>query len=132
MHKAAGIIIKNKSLLMLRTKGKNMFFAPGGKLDPNETSQEALIRELKEEIKIEIDSKDVSFFNDYIAPAAGNEKVQLKMSVFMIHDYSGEISPSSEIDEIAWVNSTNIGEYELSSIFKESVFPALKELGEVD
>ena len=62
MHKSEGIIIKDKSLLVLRSKGKDIFFASGGKLDQGETIEQALCRELYEEINIELKSTDFTYF----------------------------------------------------------------------
>ena len=50
MHKSAGIIIKDGALLVLRSKGKDTFYAPGGKLDSGETPEQAMSRELYEEV----------------------------------------------------------------------------------
>jgi len=51
IHKAAGIIIKGRRLLVERSKGKDVFVAPGGKLELGETAIRAVIRELKEEFQ---------------------------------------------------------------------------------
>ena len=129
MNKAAGIIIKDKSLLILRSKNKRMFFAPGGKLDKAETPEEALIRELKEEININVGINDISFYGTFSAPAAGIENIMLTMMVFWIDSFTGEITPNSEIEEIFRVNSTNINLIELSSIFYNDVFVPLQNKG---
>ena len=46
IHKAAGILIKDRKLLVVRGEGKDFFKSPEGKLDPGENSVEALVREL--------------------------------------------------------------------------------------
>ena len=42
----------------------NLYEFPGGKLSDNETKKQALIRELKEEINIEVQDKDVISFKN--------------------------------------------------------------------
>ncbi|HEX5056566.1 MAG TPA: NUDIX domain-containing protein [Gammaproteobacteria bacterium] len=44
------IIINNSHLLTLRPETKDIFFTPGGRVGPDETLQEALLRELSEEL----------------------------------------------------------------------------------
>ena len=131
MHKAAGIIIKDRSLLILRSKGTKIYFAPGGKLKFKESAEEALIRELKEEVSIYVQYRDIKFFGQYEAPAAGDERVQLRMDVFKVEKYDGEIVASNEIEVIAWINSTNIDNFEIGSIFKRQIFPRLKSIGAI-
>ncbi|ELC3206665.1 NUDIX domain-containing protein [Vibrio parahaemolyticus] len=129
MKKSAGIIIENRSLLVLRSKGKDTFFAPGGKPDICESSEDALVRELNEEVGITLKKDDYSFFNSYTAPASGNEDINVEMDVYMINTYKGKIKLASEIDEMKWVNTSNINKVKVSSIFKNKVFPILVEKG---
>ncbi|MBO2656033.1 NUDIX domain-containing protein [Shewanella algae] len=132
MKKSAGIIIKNRSLLVLRSKGKNTFFAPGGKPDVGELSEDALVRELREELGVVITKDDFSFFNSYVAPASGNEDIELEMDVYIINSYEGKLKENSEIAELKWVNTYNINQVQVSSIFKTKVFPILVGRGLID
>lgn len=131
LHKAAGIIIQEKSLLVLRSHGKTIFFAPGGKLERQETSRQALARELSEEISIEVAESDMRFFATFTAPAEGLESTTLRMDVFVVDSYRGRIAPQSEIAECRWINSGNIDAIELGSIFREQVFPLLYSAGQI-
>ena len=57
---AAIIIHENKIFATQRGYGefKDGWEFPGGKIEPGETPQEALVREIKEELDIEIEVKD--------------------------------------------------------------------------
>ena len=48
--RVAGIIIHNNKLLLEEYNKKNIYFFPGGTINLNETSEDAIKRELKEEI----------------------------------------------------------------------------------
>ena len=52
IRKAGGILISDRKFLVERSKGKNIFIAPGGSIEIGETPRQALVRELKEEFKI--------------------------------------------------------------------------------
>lgn len=132
MKKSAGIIIRNRHLLVLRSHGNDTFYAPGGKPGQNESAEMALIRELKEEISIDVIAADLHHYGTYKAPAAGNESKLLQMDVFVVDDYAGEICASNEIAEIKWVNSENIDRVKVSSIFRDNVFPRLREQALLD
>ena len=61
----AGIIIKENKILAVKRgygKWKGYWEFPGGKIEINETTQDALKRELKEELDIEI--SDLKFLTD--------------------------------------------------------------------
>ncbi len=48
IHKAGGVLIKDRHFLVTRAHGKNVFVAPDGKLEEGETAIAALIREMME------------------------------------------------------------------------------------
>lgn len=59
---AAVIIDQDKVLITLRPEGKRFggfWEFPGGKVDPGETPRQALVRELKEELDIEVKIDDI-------------------------------------------------------------------------
>lgn len=129
MHKSAGIIIKNGSLLVLRSKGKDTFYAPGGKLDSGETPKQALCRELQEEVSIAVKEDALTLFGCFEAPAHDKDGITLVMDVFFVNDYSGEVVASNEIEECQWVDSSNVDDIAISTIFRNEVFPSLVEQG---
>ncbi|PAW10013.1 DNA mismatch repair protein MutT [Vibrio sp. V1B] len=129
MHKSAGIIIKNGALLVLRSKGKDTFYAPGGKLDSGETSKQALCRELQEEVSIAVKEYALTLFGRFEAPAHDKDGITLVMDVFFVNDYSGEVVASNEIEECQWVDSSNVDDIAISTIFRNEVFPSLVEQG---
>lgn len=131
IHKASGVLIKNRHFLVVRAYGKDVFVAPGGKLESGETAMAALIREMKEEVQIDITEAGLELIGTFHAIAAGSESKTLKMDVFLIRDSQGEPLPSSEIEEIMWVNTKTTG-VSLGSIFEHDVMPKLKDMDLID
>ncbi|HSX02387.1 MAG TPA: NUDIX domain-containing protein [Candidatus Saccharimonadia bacterium] len=133
IHKAAGIIIKDRRLLVERSKGKDVFVAPGGKLEPGENPQQAVIRELKEEFQLEVAESNLEEFGTYYAEAAGSHNAgkRLRMDVFIVKN-AGEIVPDSEVEEVRWIASDIPADIEVGSIFARNVLPRLKGQGLVD
>lgn len=130
MHKSAGIIIKDGALLVLRSKGKDTFYAPGGKLDSGETPEQALCRELQEEVSpLPVKEDALTLFGRFEAPAHDKDGITLVMDVFFVNDYSGEVVASNEIEECQWVDSSNVDGIAISTIFRNKVFPSLVEQG---
>lgn len=126
IHKAGGVIIKDRNFLVTRSAGKDFFIAPGGKLENNETASQALVREMEEELQITVNDSTLEMLGTFTAQAAGKEDKLLQMDVFIIHDYNGTPIPSSEVEEIRWINSHTSG-IVLGSIFEHEVMPLLKQ-----
>lgn len=133
IYKAAGIIIKDRLLLVERSKGKDVFVAPGGKLEGQETPQQALIRELSEEFRLHIAEDDLEIFGTFYAEAAGSHNAgkRLRMDVFTVKN-AGDITPDNEVEEIRWISSAIPNDIEVGSIFAHEVLPRLKQRGLVD
>lgn len=85
---AAIIQKENKILATKRGYGEfiNMWEFPGGKIEPGETKEEALIREIKEELNIEINVDKFAIDIEYQYP-----NFYLFMSCFMCSIKEGSI-----------------------------------------
>ncbi len=106
------IDIDGRILLSRRPEGKRMaglWEFPGGKLNPGETPEAALIRELHEELGI-----DVSV--DCLAPFAfashRYERFHLLMPLFLCRRWKGIPRPH-EGQMLRWVRPEKLGEYEM-------------------
>ena len=51
----SGYLIENDKILLIDHKKLNLWLPPGGHIDPNETPDQALIREFKEETNLDIE-----------------------------------------------------------------------------
>jgi 8-oxo-dGTP diphosphatase len=132
IHKAAGIIIKDRKLLVERSIGKYFFIAPGGSIEENETAPEALVRELKEEFDIDVIQSDLEEFGTFYDRAAGQEHLTLREDVFWVRNWEGEPTPTSEVEEIAWLTTDIPKGMKVGSTFELQVMPRLKKLGVID
>jgi len=132
IHKAAGVIIRDRKLLVERSEGKKFFIAPGGSIEAGETPKQALVRELMEEFGIKVTESNLEEFGIFTAEAANHPGQQVVMEIFSVKKYEGIPSPNSEVEEIAWVTSKNEKNLPLGSIFEHQVMPRLKEQGMID
>ncbi len=72
IDKLAWIEIKNKSILSTKTYGKDKYYIPGGKRENGETDEQALCREIKEELTIDIKNDTLKFVGIFQAQAHGH------------------------------------------------------------
>ncbi len=103
IDKLAWLHIKDKQLLGARSKGKDVWYVPGGKRDAGESDHETLIREIKEELSVDLVPSTISYANTFTAPAHGKpDGVYVKVTCYFA-DYTGDIKADAEIEEVTWL-----------------------------
>lgn len=108
IDKIAFIYVKNGKILSTLSKGKDTYYIPGGKREGTEKDEETLIRECKEELSINIKKDTLKYYGTFEAQAHGkSEGILVKMTCYMA-DFEGEIEASSEIQEIRWLDYSNL------------------------
>lgn len=126
IDKLAWIEIKDKSILSTKTFGKDKYYIPGGKRESGETDEQALCREIKEELSIEIKHDSMRFLGVFQAQAHGHAVgTVVKMTCYRA-DYTGQLKADSEIEEIKWLNYSD--KDKISEVDK-LIFDHLKENG---
>ncbi len=103
IDKIAFIYLKDKKILSTLSKGKDAYYIPGGKREGNETDEECLIRECKEELTIDIKRDTIHYYGTFKAQAHGKaEGIIVKMTCYEA-DFDGILKADSEIQEVTWL-----------------------------
>lgn len=93
-------LIKNDQVLLAMKKrgfGVGKWNGVGGKLKENETAEEAAIREIKEEIGVDITLKDLKRAGTLKFDYDGNPDWEQECQVFIIENWTGEPTESEEM-----------------------------------
>ena len=103
IDKLALIYIKDKKILSSRSAGKDTWYIPGGKREKGENDIEALAREIREELNVELILSSIKYMGVFKGQAHSHAAgVIVKMTCY-IGEYSGILQPTSEIEEIAFL-----------------------------
>lgn len=108
IDKLAWVLVKKRAVLYVRTHGKELFYNPGGKREEGETDQEALIREIQEELDVDLLPESIGYLDTFSAQADGKPEGTLVEIKCYTADYEGEITPTNEIEEVAWFTSKDM------------------------
>jgi 8-oxo-dGTP diphosphatase len=104
----AGVIQQENRILMCRSRGREHYYLPGGKINPSESLEEALIRECKEEITIDIIPSTIKLFSRFEAEAYGFQEPRIVIMNCFNFDYVGTIQAAAEIDDIFWAGMEDL------------------------
>jgi 8-oxo-dGTP diphosphatase len=105
IDKLALIYIHNRQILMALSTGKDFYYVPGGKREGSESDIEALSREVKEELNVELINDSITYYGTFEAQAHGKAAgVIVRMTCYQA-DFVGQLKPSSEIQDIAYYTS---------------------------
>ncbi len=114
------IDIDGRVLLARRPEGKKMaglWEFPGGKLNPGETPETALIRELREELGIDVAA---SCLAPFAFASHGYERFHLLMPLYLCRRWQGFVQPL-EGQTLAWVRPDKLANYEMPAADKPLV-----------
>jgi 8-oxo-dGTP diphosphatase len=100
IDKLAYIYVRDKKILVTRSQGKDTWYIPGGKREEGETDQEALIREVYEELSVPLLKNTIDFYGVFEAPAHGKPLGTMVRMTCYTATFEGELIPSAEIAEL--------------------------------
>lgn len=114
----AGVVVKdNKVLIIQRSKDEesypNLWELPSGKREPLESSNDAVVREIKEETNIDVKIiKPISVFEfKNEKPDEIRDATQIN---FLVEYLGGEVKLSDEHQNFKWISKEELDNFELS------------------
>lgn len=114
----------NDKVLTVRKRGTEKFMFPGGKPELGESALDTAIREVKEEIGIGLEAKQLTQIGVFEAPAANEAKHTVVATVFTYDGDTIEPQMAAEIAELSWV-SPDQPDVVLAPLLADFVFPAI-------
>lgn len=129
IDKLAYILIKDKKILVTLSKGKDTWYIPGGKREAGETDHQALVREVKEELTVDLIESTIKKYGVFEAQAHGKPLGTVVRMTCYQADYKGEMNPSSEIEKMDFFSYDQIDNVSPVDVL---IFEDLKEKGLIE
>ena len=126
IDKLAYIHLVDKKVLVTLSQGKDTWYIPGGKREGDETDQQALIREVKEELSVDLKPETIQFYGVFEAQAHGKPAGTIVRMTCYTSAFEGELICSHEIAQLAFFDYSQKGK---TSPVDFLIFDDLKKKG---
>lgn len=104
---SAVALVRDRRVLMVTARGRDVYYMPGGKIDAGETAAQAAAREAREEVSLVLDPDALTEFFEVRTQAHGEPDGRMvHMAVFRA-ETSAEPEPSAEVGDVHWVTTAD-------------------------
>jgi len=104
IDKLAFIDLENQKVLSTLSNGKDVWYIPGGKRDGDETDQQALMREIKEELSVDLVPETIRQYGIFEAQAHGKPGGTVVRMTCYTAKFTGTLNASAEVAEYRYVD----------------------------
>ncbi len=117
------IIVKEYKVLLLRDPRMDevIWEIPGGRMNIDEEPREAVAREIREELGIEIEVGAVVYMEQFIQGNEGKRAFVIVYECQMMDPDASLILSEDEVCEIAWVSADELSKYPLFLEYKRAL-----------
>ena len=97
------ILRDGDKILSVRSRGRDRFYLPGGKIDPGETARDAIIREVAEELGVTLIDDSIREIGTFSGRGHSQPDGAIVRMTCFSADYHGTLAPAREIAELRWL-----------------------------
>ncbi|SES42332.1 NUDIX hydrolase [Psychrobacillus sp. OK032] len=126
-YRVAGLLIHDDKLLIMKDEDQSYYYVPGGRVMLNETSEDAVKREIREELSIEVNVKRLLWVNEnFFVEATLQEKfheicffylVELKNDEFISRGNEFTVNENGKIHTYYWKYLEELKDINLYPLF---------------
>lgn len=127
IERVTAVIQKNNCVLLVKSNKYSTYWLPGGTKEQGETKEQALIRELQEEIQVT--PKTYNHLQTHHFDHPQKEGITVTEHVYLV-EIDTQPQPDHEIDAIYWMNQEEFenNKYSLYPITRKQVFEKHKSI----
>jgi|SRR3989338_5259504 len=104
LKRISAVVIKDKKILLVTGYDESFYWTPGGKAEENEGAEDALRREIKEELNLNIMS--LRKYMKYIGENLTTKKT-MEVDCYLVKT-KGVLKPQKEITKFIWAKKEDI------------------------
>lgn len=100
-RRSLGLIVKNRTVLAIKLTSESNFSPPGGHIDGSEIPEQALSRELGEELGIKTKQENFRLYKQFCEKLTRSSLQRTHL--YFVDSWDGELSPKTS-DRVKWVS----------------------------
>ncbi|MBD3279520.1 MAG: NUDIX domain-containing protein [Candidatus Pacebacteria bacterium] len=116
-------------MLVTLSKRKDTWYIPGGKREEGETDHQALVREIEEELTVQLLTATIKKYGVFEAQAHGKPDGTIVRMICYLADYQGELTASAKIEKLDFFDYSRKQE---TSPLDHLIFDNLKQKGLIE
>jgi 8-oxo-dGTP diphosphatase len=100
-------LVRDRRLLMVTARDRDVLYLPGGKVEAGETPEEAVIREALEEVSVRLDPASVRELFTVSEQAHGEPAGRLVEMTLFTATTDDDPEPANEVGSLTWVTTAD-------------------------
>jgi 8-oxo-dGTP diphosphatase len=101
-------LVRDRRVLMVTARGRDVYYMPGGKIDPGETAAEAAAREAFEEVALRLDPAELEELFEVRTLAHGEPDGRHVRMVVFNAETDASPAASAEVGAVHWVTTADL------------------------
>jgi 8-oxo-dGTP pyrophosphatase MutT (NUDIX family) len=124
IHVSAAVIVDDRGhALVVRKHGTTRFMQPGGKPEAGESAAATLIRELEEELALQVDEADLVPLGTFVSAAANEPDHRVVADAFALRAQPADVVVQAELAELRWLEPGDWTSVPLAPLSSEHLLP---------
>lgn len=123
--------VRDRKVLLVQRWSDPWLILPGGKPEGDESDEETLDRECREELSCSIDPDTVSWLGEFKDQLADDPSQQVRVRLYSA-SLVGEPVPSAEISNLRWHSIDSVQEPALAPSLRRQIIPRLAAICPAD
>ena len=122
--RATALILQNRKLLV--TKDKDQYYTIGGAIQVNESTEDAVVREVREELGVKAQARQLAFVVENRFEQAGihYHNIELHYLVDLLEDAPLIMQEDEKSQPCEWIDLDKLEDFHLVPAFLKTALPA--------
>ncbi|MGV8886023.1 MAG: NUDIX hydrolase [Microbacteriaceae bacterium] len=126
---AAAVLVDSAGrVLLVRKRGTTTWMQPGGKIEPDEHPADTIVRELREELGLELDRENLEYWGRFAADAANEADHTVDAECYFVVS-DAPVAVQAEIEELLWITLPAAAGLPVAPLSTQHLFPLLEARG---